>query len=85
MFTGALKVRDAPAVVGKVAQARSKRTRQAKNREARSGGPFALASSIFKISPECHHSPPPESNSEVKKGFQGSGFDLGLNFGVATA
>ena len=44
-----------------------------------------LAANVFKISPECHNSTPSNSNSEVKKGFQGSGFDVGLNFGVATA
>ena len=40
----------------------------------------ALAVDAFKISPERHNCAPSESNSEVKKGFQGSGFDLALNF-----
>jgi hypothetical protein len=44
-----------------------------------------LAMSAFKISPECNNCTPLESNSEVKKGFQGSGIDLELNFGLATA
>ena len=39
-----------------------------------------LAVAAFKISPERNNCPPSESNSEGKKGFQGSGFDLGLNF-----
>ena len=38
----------------------------------------ALAANVFNISPECHNCTPSESNSEVKKGFQGSGSDLGL-------
>ena len=38
----------------------------------------ALAANVFNISPECHNSTPSESNSEVKKGFQESGSDLGL-------
>ena len=37
-----------------------------------------LAVAAFKISPERNNCPPSESNSEVKKGFQGSGSDLGL-------
>ena len=41
-----------------------------------------LTVAAFKISPDRHNSTPSESNSEVKKGFQGSGFDLGLNFVV---
>ena len=42
----------------------------------------ALAVAAFKFSPERNNCPPSESNSEVKKGFQGSGFDLALNFVV---
>jgi hypothetical protein len=44
-----------------------------------------LSQAVFKISPERNNCPPSESNSEVKKGFQGGGLDLGLNFGVAIA
>ena len=46
------------------------------------GGP---AVNGFGLAPDHNNRAPSESNSAVKKGFQGSGFDLGLNFGVATA
>ena len=42
-------------------------------------GLVGLAVAAFKISPERNNCPPSESNSEVKKGFQRSGLDLGLN------
>ena len=44
-----------------------------------------LAVNVFGLAPDHNNWAPSESNSEVKKGFQGSGSDLGLNFGVATA
>ena len=44
-----------------------------------------LAVNVFNFSPDRNNCAPSESNSEVKKGFQGSGFDLGLNFGVGAA
>ena len=44
-----------------------------------------LAVAAFKISPERNNCPPSESNSEVKKGFQGSGFDLVLSAALAAA
>ena len=40
------------------------------------------ANGAFKISPERNNCPPSESNGAVKKGFQGSGPDLALNFVV---
>ena len=42
-----------------------------------------LAVAAFKISPERNNCPPSELNSEMKKGFQGSGFDLGSRGGGA--
>ena len=42
----------------------------------------ALAANVFGFAPECHNCAPSDSNSGVKKGFQGSGFDLGLNLVV---
>ena len=41
-----------------------------------------LAVNVFHLAPDHNNWAPSESNSAVKKGFQGSGFDLGLNFGV---
>ena len=43
-------------------------------------GGFAV--NVFKMAPDHNNCAPSESNSEVKKGFQGSGFDLALNFVV---
>ena len=37
-----------------------------------------LAVKVFGLAPDHNNWAPSESNSEVKKGFQGSGFDLGL-------
>ena len=42
----------------------------------------ALAANVFGFVLECHNCAPSDSNSGVKKGFQGSGFDLGLNLVV---
>ena len=42
----------------------------------------ALAANVFGFAPGCHNSTPSDSKSEVKKGLQGSGFDLALNFVV---
>ena len=44
-----------------------------------------LAANVFHLAPDHNNWAPSESYSEVKKGFQGSGFDLGLNFGVGAA
>ena len=45
----------------------------------------ALAVNVFGFDPECNNCTPSDSNSEVKKGFQGSGFDLGLSAAPAAA
>ena len=37
-----------------------------------------LAVNVFHLAPDHNNWAPSNSNSEVKKGFQGSGFDLGL-------
>ena len=66
------------------AAARSARSARSSNverlRAVLPEGLGALAANVFGFAPECHHCPPSESNSEVKKGFQGSGLDLALNF-----
>ena len=36
----------------------------------------SLAVNVFGFDPECNNCTPSDSNSEVKKGFQGSGFDF---------
>ena len=41
-----------------------------------------LAVNVFHLAPDHNNWAPSESNSEVKKGFQGSGPDLALNFVV---
>ena len=41
-----------------------------------------LAVAAFKISPERNNCPPSESNSEVKKGFQGMGSESGAHSGA---
>ena len=42
-----------------------------------------LAVNPFCLAPGGNNCPPSDSNSKVKKGFQGSGLDLGLNFVAA--
>ena len=41
-----------------------------------------LAVNVFRFAPDHNNWAPSESNGEVKKGFQGSGPDLALNFVV---
>ncbi len=41
-----------------------------------------LAVNVFHLAPDHNNWAPSESNSEVKKGLQGSGPDLALNFAV---
>lgn len=44
-----------------------------------------LAVNVFGLTADHNNCPPSDSNSEVKKRFQGSELDLGLNFSIAAA